>query len=132
LVENWRVFFGAGVSINQTNYAHISEQASEVSLTFNSSGLLPPPVLKNYQDSQDVTSIAVKNPLFQRIEFGMRFKHIQVTYRISVSRQDMYFKGIENSWQVPAADSFYINAHNSRGITKEKYTEIVLGWRFFN
>jgi hypothetical protein len=130
LVENWSVFFGAGISFNQTNYAHIAEQASEVSLTLNNSGLLPPPTLKNYQDSRDVTSIAVKNPLFQRFDFGMRFKHIQVTYRISVSMQDMYFKGIENTWQVPAADSFYISAHNSRGITKEKYSEIVFGWRF--
>lgn len=132
LVENWSVFFGGGVSFNQTNYAHISEQASEVSLAYNNSGLLPPPTLKSYQDSRDVTSLAVKNPLFQRIDFGMRFKHIQVMYRISVSMQDMYFKGIENSWQVPTADSFYISAHNSRGITKEKYTEIVLAWRFFN
>ncbi len=132
LVENWSVFFGAGVSFNQTNYAHISEQASEVSFTFSNSGLLPPPTLKNYLDSRDVTFMAVKNPLFQRIEFGMKFKHVQITYRISVSRQDMYFKGIENTWQVPSANSFYINAHNSRGITNEKYTEIVLGWRFFN
>lgn len=132
LVENWNVFFGAGVSINQTNYAHIAEQASDVSIAFNNSGLLPPPSLNNYQDSRDVTSLAVKHPLFQRIEFGMKFKHIQVAYRISVSLQDMYFKGIEDTWQVPAANSFYISAHNSRGITKEKYTEIVVGWRFFN
>jgi len=131
LVEDWSLFFGAGVSINRLNYAHISEQATEVSLTLNKSGLLPPPTLTTYQDSRDVTSIAVKNPIFQRIEFGMKFKHVQVTYRISVSMQDMYFKGIEKTWQVPSGDSFYIKAHNSRGITTEKYTEIVLGWRFY-
>src|SRR5579859_687057 len=131
LVEDWNLFFGAGVSMNRLNYAHISERATEVSLTVNNSGLLPPPTLTTYQDSRDATSIAVKNPVFQRIEFGMKFKHVQVTYRISSSMQDMYFKGIEKTWQVPSGDSFYIKAHNSRVITKEKYTEIVLGWRFY-
>jgi hypothetical protein len=130
LVETWSVFFGAGVSFNHTNYAYISEQASEVSLTLNNSGLLPPPSLTNYQDSRDVTSIAVKNPLFSRFDFGMRFKHLQVIYRVSVSLQDMYFKGIEKTWQVPVDYSFYISSHNTRGITKEKYSEIVFGWRF--
>ncbi len=135
LVEDWRLFFGAGISFNQLSYAHLAEQVSEVKISSSSflsyPGLYPPPPLNFYQDSRDVTSFGVKNPLFQRIEFGMKFKHVQVTWRISVSLQDMYFKGIEKNWQVPATNSFYIGAHNSRGITNEKYSEIVFGWRFY-
>jgi hypothetical protein len=128
LVEDWRLFLGAGVSYNTTAYAHLAEQATNVAFTFNQP-LYPPPVAANYSDSRDVTSLAVKNPLFERFDLGMKFKHFQVTYRLSVSLQDMYFKGIEKTWQVPATESIYINAHNSRGITKEKYSEIVFGWR---
>jgi hypothetical protein len=60
----------------------------------------------------------------------MKFKHLQVSWRLSLSTQDMYFKGLENNWQVPANYSFYIDAHKARGITKEKYSEVVVGWRF--
>lgn len=132
LVENWQLFFGAGVSINYLSYAHLAENASDVPLgSFAvNPGLYPPPLLATYSDNREVTSLGVKTPLFSRLEIGMKFKHVQVTYRISTSLQDMYFKGIENTWKVPALDSYYINAHNSRGITKEKYLEIVFGWRF--
>ena len=134
LVENWYLFFGAGVSFNQLTYAHMEEQADKINFTGSSfspyPGIYPPPQLLYYSDSQDVTSRGVRNSIFKRFELGMKFKHVQVTWRISLSTQDMYFKGIEKNWNVPASSSFYINAHNSRGITKEKYSELIFGWRF--
>ncbi len=54
-------------------------------------GLFPPPLVSQAQDSRDVTSYANKSSTFGRFEFGMRFKHFQVTYRYSLSMQDMYF-----------------------------------------
>ena len=126
LVEDWRLYFGAGVSYNTLTHASIAEQASNVSITL----LYYPPPSASYQDSRDVTNIAVKHPLFERFEIGMKFKHLQVSWRLSLSMQDMYFKGLEKNWQVPVSYSFYLDAHNSRGITKEKYSEIVFGWRF--
>jgi hypothetical protein len=129
LVEDWRLFFGAGVSFNTLTYAHLAEQSTKVAFTFDRP-LAPPPVTTYSADSRDVTSLAVKNPLFSRVEIGMKFKHLQVLYRLSVSLQDMYLTGLEQTWKVPASESIYINAHHSRGITKEKYSEIVVGWRF--
>ena len=126
LVEDWRVFIGGGISYNILTQAHISEQAMGASVAIS----YYPPISYSYQDSRDVTDMAVKNSIFQRFEVGMKFKHIQVTWRISVSTQDMYFKGLEKNWQVPTKDSFYLNTHASRGITNEKYSEVVLGWRF--
>jgi hypothetical protein len=132
LVENWQLFLGAGISVNQLMYAHLAERASEVPFSpfVSNPALYPPPLLSSYSDSREVTSLGVRTPLFDRFELGMKFKHLQVTFRISASLQDMYLKGLENTWKVPALDSYYINAHNSRGITKEKYSEIIFGWRF--
>lgn len=126
LIENWRVFFGAGVSFNTLTHAHIEEKAMNVPVVAS----YYPPTAASYEDSRDVTNLAVAHSLFQRFDVGMKFKHLQVSWRLSLSTQDMYFKGLENNWQVPATYSFYINAHNARGITKEKYSELVVGWRF--
>ena len=128
LVEDWRIFLGAGISYNTLTYAHIAEQSTYVTLSF----FYYPPTGAYYQDSRDITNLAVKNSLFERFELGMKFRRVQVTWRLSFSTQDMYFKGLEKDWQVPESNSFYLNSHNSRGITKEKYSEIVFGWRFFN
>ncbi|MBI3481449.1 MAG: outer membrane beta-barrel protein [Bacteroidetes bacterium] len=126
LVEDWRLFFGAGVSYNSLTHAHIAEQATNVSIVL----LYYPPPSTSYQDSRDVTDIAVKHTLFERFDIGMKFKHLQVSWCLSVSMQDMYFKCLENNWQVPFNYSFYLDAHKSRSITKEKYSEVVFGWRF--
>ncbi len=126
LVEDWRIFFGAGVSYNMLTYAHISEESTYISIPI----FYNPPTSTYLQDSRDVTNIAVKNSIFKRFELGMKFKHVQVTWRLSFSTQDMYFKGLEQEWKVPATNSFYLDAHDSQGITKEKYSEIIFGWRF--
>lgn len=129
LVEDWRVFFGAGICYNYLTYAQINEDASGVNFIVPSA-LWPPPTSYSYNSSFNATDAALKNSLFKRFELGMKFKHIQVTWRLSLSTQDMYFKGYEKTWQGPAYESFYINSHNSRGITRQKYSEIIFGWRF--
>jgi len=126
LIEDWRVFFGAGISYNTLSYAHIEEEAMNVPIVAS----YYPPTAVTYRDSRDVTNIAVAHSIFQRFELGMKFKHLQVSWRLSLSTQDMYFKGLETTWQVPATYSFYIDSHNARGITKEKYSEVAVGWRF--
>lgn len=129
LVENWRLYFGFGISINNLMKASIAEESirSEFSLAYPT---FPPPKITSYRNSQDVTEMGVKYAMFSRFELGMKFTHFQVSWRLSVASQDMYFKGYEKTWPGPALDSHYINAHNSRGITKEKYSEIIFGWRF--
>jgi hypothetical protein len=126
LMEDWHIFFGVGINYNILTYAHIEEQATDVPITL----LYYPPTAVSYQDSRDVTNIAVTHSIFERFEVGMKFKHLQVSWRLSFSTQDMYYRGLDKNWQVPANDSFYISSHNSRGITKEKYSEVVFGWRF--
>jgi hypothetical protein len=128
LIEDWRIFFGGGISYNSLTHAHVEEKAMYVP-TLSTSAYYPPPSV-SYQDSKDVTDLAVAHSIFTRFELGMKFKHLQVSWRLSFSTQDMYFKGLEKNWQVPANYSFYIKAHDSRGITKEKYSEVVFGWRF--
>jgi hypothetical protein len=132
LMEDWRLFFGGGVVMNNLTSAHMAEQWTLIQKGINSQaypGLFAPPSITHYEDSRDVTSYAPASATFERFEFGMKFKHFQVTYRLSTSTQDMYFKGIEKVWRVPATQSQYIDAHKSRGITKEKLSEIVFGWR---
>jgi hypothetical protein len=128
LMEDWRLFLGAGVSYNYLAYAHLAEESTQVAISWNDP-LHPPPIVTTLSDSRTVTALGVKHPLFERFEIGMKFKHVQVTYRLSLSTQDMYFKGIEKSWKLPASESSYIDAHNRNGVTREKYMEIIFGWR---
>jgi len=130
LVEDWRIFIGAGLSFSNLMQAHMAEQWTRVSTFNNAFSYLPvTPVVSEAHDDRDVLSYANKNSMFERFEIGMKFKHVQITFRLSASMQDMYFKGIENVWQVPADHSLYLDAHNTEGIIKEKYTEIIFGWR---
>ncbi len=134
LLEDWRLFLGFGIVSNNLTQAHLAEQWTHVQKTIRDPRFtpsdFPPPTITQAQDSRDVTSYAVKSSIFERFEFGMKFKHVQICYRFTVSTQDMYFKGIEKVWNVPAVYSQYISAHNARGTTNEKYSEIVFGWRF--
>src|SRR5258708_6447502 len=66
LVEDWRMFFGAGISYNTLTHASIAEQATNVAIAV----LYYPPPSSSYQDSRDVTNIGVAHPLFERFELG--------------------------------------------------------------
>jgi hypothetical protein len=133
LMEDWQLFLSGGIIVNRLTSAHMAEQWTYVLKPSVAPGyyaaLFPAPVVTQAEDSRDVTSYANRSSLFERFEFGMKFRHFQVTYRYSLSMEDMYFKGIEKVWKVPADHSLYISAHNTRSVTKEKYSEIVFGWR---
>lgn len=128
LIEDWIPFIGAGITNNFLIKAHLSEKSTALSFS-DPSSLSPPPTTEHYEDSRDITGMGPKHSLFRRIELGMRYKKFLVAYRISISLQDMYFKDVENVWIVPADDSEYIRSHNYAGTRKEKYTEIVVGYR---
>ena len=128
LVEDFHFFMGAGLSYNLLLKAHLAEKTTKVS--FNSD-IYSLSQTTQYQDSQDITKLGVKNSVFSRIELGTRFKRIQVAFRISVSLKDMYYKGLENVWKIPAKESGYISGHTYAGTTHEKYSELVIGYRIF-
>ena len=126
LVEDWHIFFGAGLSNNLLIKSHLAEQYTYV---FISSDLLAPPETTHYEDSQDVTEYGKKTNLFQRFEIGIKYKRIQLTWRLSQSITDMYCDGLETFWGVPDENSDYISAQQANGKTKEKYSELVVGFR---
>lgn len=128
LMEDFQFYFGAGVSNNFLLKSHLTEKSTNV---FFSTDIFAPPQTTEYQDSRDITNLGVKSSLFSRIDFGVRFKRVQVALRISVSFQDMYYQGLENVWAIPAKESAYISGHTSAGTTKEKYSELVVGYRIF-
>jgi predicted DNA binding CopG/RHH family protein len=128
LVEDFYVFMGGGVSNNMLLKAHLAENYTTSILTFDIYSL---PQTTHYEDSQDITQYGVKNSLFTRMDFGLRYKKIQIAFRLSLSTADMYYKGLENTWGVPATKSGYISGHTSAGSTKEKYSELVIGYRLF-
>jgi hypothetical protein len=127
LIEDWMLFVGAGISNNLLTKATLAEQYTQVAL---SDDILAPPVTVHYEDSRDVTKFAAHYYLFGRIETGVKFRRLQLTYRVSFSMQDMYYKGVETVWSIPAKDSQYINTHQLSGKSKEKYSELTLGYRF--
>lgn len=128
LIEDWKLFLGLGISTNILLESHLSEESTSVT---DSNDIFAPNKTTQYSDSQDVTDLGVKNALFARLEIGMRYKRAMFTYRLSTSMQDMYFVGLEKIWKVPASESRYISAHKTQGKIKEKYSEFVLGFRFF-
>ncbi|HEY5690043.1 MAG TPA: hypothetical protein VIS49_01185 [Cyclobacteriaceae bacterium] len=129
LVEDWRLFFGAGLTNSMLMSARLSEKYTSV---FISSDLLAPPVTRHYEDSRDVTDLGKKSSLFTRIELGMIYKRTQVSVRFSKSITNLYYEGIEQTWQIPADDSEYLQANSEDGGIFEKYTEVVIGLRIFN
>lgn len=126
LVEDWKMFFGAGVSNNLLLSAHLREKYTSVGI---SSDLLAPPVTEQYEDSRDVTDLGKKQSLFTQFEIGMVYKKVQVSFRVSKSITDLYYTGLENSWAVPADDSDYMEANLAEGRIAEKYVEITIGYK---
>lgn len=128
LIEDWRLFFGIGISNNILLHAHLAEKSIRVT---TSTDLLAPPKTVQYSDSQDVTDLGVKNSQFIRLEIGTHYKRVMISYRISLSTQDTYYQGLEKTWSIPAKESRYISAHIDEGKIREKYIEMVLGFRLF-
>lgn len=126
LVEDWRVFIGAGISNNFLINAHLKEEYTKVIF---SKDVFAPPDATHYEDSKDVTDLAQKYSLFQRFEIGMRYKRIQLVYRLSISITDLYFKGLENQWNVPLEGSEYLMALQRNGKITEKHSELIIGYR---
>jgi hypothetical protein len=126
-VEDWKIFLGLGVSYNILLKSTLEEKYTGVAL---SSDVLAPPTVVSYEDSRDVTSYGEKNSLFRRVELGMKYKRLQLSYRLSRSITDMYRTGLEQDWNVPAEDSWYLGAYEDSGEIIEKYAELVVGFRF--
>ena len=127
LIEDWSLFLGIGVSNSFLIETHLREESTTVNYT--SGAPPPPPTTVHHEDSQDITALGKKHYLFTRFQIGFILKKIQFSYRQSYSMQDMYYHGIENSWNVPGDRSQYIYTHNYTGKTKENYSEIALGFR---
>lgn len=126
LVENWKVFFGAGVSNDFLLKSNLEERAVKVIL---SSDILAPPQTTSYQESRDIKEFGRKYSLFSRFEWGTKYNRIHFAYRFSFPFQDMHHAGLENVWKLPAGSSAYLTPAIMNGKRKEKYSEFVLGWR---
>ena len=128
LVEEWKLFFGVGVSNNLLMSAHMAEKHT---LITTSNDILSPPVTEQAEDERDVTDLGKKQSMFTRFELGMVYKRFQLSFRFSKSITDLYYTGFENNWNVPADDSAYLKAKADKGRIDEKYSEIVAGFRIF-
>jgi hypothetical protein len=126
LLEQWIVSIGVGISNNFLVQAELEEEATIVS--YQTGVPEPPPTIEKYEDAGDVTDLGESFYIFRRIDIGMRLKRIQFTARFSKSLQDMYFKGLESQWAVPAEESQYIKAKSYNGKTSERYIELVFGY----
>ena len=127
LVEDWKVFLGLGICHNTLTKSTLAEKYTEVTLNDD---VLAPPQVTSYRDSRDVTDYGEKNSIFRRLELGMKYKRFQVSYRLSRSMTDLYRTGLEDDWNVPDERSWYIDACQETGKIIEKYTELVVGFRF--
>ena len=128
LLDDFHFFVGAGVSDNILLKASLKESVTKV---FIATDIYAPPQTTHYEDNQVITSLGAQNALSYRIDVGMRYRRLQISYRLSQSLGDMYFKGLENVWAIPAKESGYISGHQSAGSTKLKYSELVIGFRLF-
>jgi hypothetical protein len=126
LLEEWVVSIGLGISNNFLLDASIEEEATIV--TYQTGAPQPPPTIEKYEDSKNVTDLAKSFYVFRRIDITMRLKRIQFAARFSNSLQDMYYKGLEREWAVPADESQYIRGKNEEGKMKERYIELVFGY----
>jgi hypothetical protein len=129
LVEDWKVFVGAGVSYDLLLNAHLEEKSTR--LDFATSQPPPPPTTVQYSDSRDVTNMMPSHLLFLRFEVGLNIKKIHLAWRMSSSLTDAYPKGLEKNWGVPADDSTIIGNHNDAGSLKFRYSDLVLGYTFW-
>lgn len=127
LVEEWMVFLGLGACHNTLIEATLEEKYTEVMLNAD---ILATPQVTNYQDRGNITAYGEKTSLFGRVELGMKYKRLQVSYRLSRSFTEMYRTGLEADWAVPDEESWYIDAYHDAGKIIEKHAELVVGFRF--
>jgi hypothetical protein len=125
LVEEWKLFFDAGVVANVLMKATLSETAIEIEYGQS----FTPPKTTTYSDRQDITRYGKKVSLFSRFQFGMKYKRFQLAGRINYSLGDTYFTGLENNWNVPKENSIYLRQHETFGQRKEKFVEVLVGYR---
>lgn len=128
LLDDFHFFAGAGVSDNILLQAKLKESVTKV---FIATDIYAPPQTTHYEDNQEITKLGVQHALFYRIDVGMRYRRLLIVYRLSQSTGDMYFRGLESVWAIPAKESGYISGHQSAGSTKLKYSELVIGFRLF-
>ena len=127
LVEDWKVFLGVGICNNVLIRATLKERYTAV---YSEKDPLAPPTVTSYEDAADVTDLGKKSSLFRRIEAGMKYRRFQLAYRLSVSLTDLYYTGLEADWNIPEDDSWYLETHRDAGMIIEKYSELVVGFRF--
>lgn len=127
LVEEWRVFLGVGTCGNMLIRSTLKEMYTEVR---HNDDLLAPPIVTSYADARDVAGYGDKNSIFSTIELGVKYQRLQLCYRLSKSLTDLYRTGLEDDWNVPDNKSWYIDAHQDVGKIVEKYSELVVGFRF--
>src|SRR6185436_8366809 len=89
LVEDFVVFVGAGASASFLLKATLAEKYTGISFPRDA---FTPPTTVHYEDSRDVTDLGVSPALFGRLDVGLRFRKLQVSWRLSISQQDMYFE----------------------------------------
>lgn len=128
LVEDWRIFVGAGVSYDLLLKAHLEEQSTR--LDFSTSQPQPPPTTIQYSDSRDIKDMMPSKLLFLRLELGVNIKRIHLAWRMSSSLTDAYPTGLEKTWRVPADDSKIIENHKDAGALKFRYNDLVIGYTF--
>jgi hypothetical protein len=129
LIEDFNLFVGAGVNFNLLQEATLTEEAIEY---FDDYDVMdPPPVTNKYSDKADITAMGRSVSLFRRWEVGINYKRVQVSWRITTAMQDMYYTGLENTWNVPQSNSIYLSARDMNGKIREKYVEITVGYRVF-
>lgn len=126
LVEEWKIFMGIGACYSTVIKSTLQESYTEVNM---SEDFLAPPVVTSYADGRDVTGYGRNNSLYSRIELGIKYKRLQLCYRLSKSLTDLYRTGLEEDWNVPDNDSWYIKTHQDVGKIIEKYSELAVGFR---
>lgn len=127
LMEDWKIFIGLGVVHNILLKFTLEERYTEV---FLNDDVLAPPEVTSYEDSREVTGYGKKSSWSRRIELGMKYKRLQLSYRMSRSLTDLYRTGLEEDWNVPDDKSWHIEAYQDSGKTIEQYAELVVGFRF--
>jgi hypothetical protein len=127
LVEDWKLFFDAGITVLRLNHASLSEKVTISNL--GSGAPPPPPQTTSWDDNRDITHFGKTYSVYSTFELGMKFRRVQLIYRLGKSLKDTYFKGIEGHWNVPADKSPYLYQHANYGVRKEKLIEIILGYR---
>jgi hypothetical protein len=129
LLEEWIVFFGAGVNANFLTSAHIAEEATVV--TYQTGFPEPPPTIERYEDDRDISDVSKSMYLFRRIDIGMKMKRFYMAVRISKSLQDMFVQDLEGDWAVPVDQSIYLDGNREYGKISERYTELVFGYTWW-